>query len=189
MKKNKLVILLIILVALIAVYLGLSTYNKKAEERKAAEEEAEQIKLVDVDTLESLSYTDGSRTMNLTCNDGTWYYDEDQEVPLNQGTIEEMVSAITDLTAVRELEDPDELEDYGLTDPLYTIKYTEEDDDAIHTILVGDTTGENYYVTIGDTEKVYTIDSTLVGVLYFDLGDIVEYDDVPSIGSGNLKKV
>ena len=56
-------------------------------------------------------------------------------------------------------------------------------------MYIGNTTGENYYVTINDTKKVYTITSDLVTSLQFDLSGLVENDSVPSIGSGNLKKV
>ena len=189
MKKNKMVPLLLVLLALVVVYLGLSTYNKNAEERKAEEEKSQEISLAQVETLHSLSYTNGSIAMSFTCDEGNWYYDEDAEIPLNQKTLKNLENTVTGLKAIRKLEDPDELADYGLTDPLYTIQYTGDDSDEIYTILIGNATGEDYYVTIGDSEEVYTIDSTLVGTLAFDLADVVEYDTVPNIGSGNLKKV
>lgn len=188
MKKNKLMILLIVLVALVAVYFGLSAYNKHAENKKEEKEKEAEIHLVDADSLTKISYTNGSTTMTFVSEDGTWYYDEDHEIPIDQSTIESLESTITGLEAVREIDDPDDLEDYGLTSPLYEISYTDSDDKE-HTLHVGDATGENYYVSVDDSEKVYTIDSSLTGSLQFDLSGVVDNDDVPSIGSGNLKKV
>ena len=46
MKKNKLMILLLVLVALVAVYFGLSAYNKHAETKKEEEEKEAEIHLV-----------------------------------------------------------------------------------------------------------------------------------------------
>ena len=188
MKKNKLVILLLVLAGLLVVYLGLSAYNKQADKKKQEKAEAEQIHLVDADSLTKISYTDGSSSMAFTCEDGTWYYDKDKEIPISQSTLEEMEKNITDLTAVRKIKNPDDLKDYGLTSPLYEVSYTDADGNA-HTIHVGDTAGENYYASLDDETDVYTIDSTLTGNLAFDLKDVANYDEVPSIGSGNIKKV
>ncbi len=188
MKKNKLMLLLVVLVALVAVYFGLSAYNKHAETKKEEEEKEAEIHLVDADSLTKISYTDGSSTMAFVSEDGTWYYDADHEIPIAQSTLDSLETTITGLEAVREIKDPDDLEDYGLTSPLYEISYTDSDDKE-HTLHVGDATGENYYASIDDSEKVYTIDSTLTGSLQFDLSEVVDNDTVPSIGSGNLKKV
>ena len=188
MKKNKIVILLLVLAGLLAVYVGLSAYNKQADKKKQEKAEAEQIHLVEADSLTKISYTDGSSSMVFTCEDGTWYYDKDKEIPVNQSTLEEIEKNITDLIAVRKIKNPDALKDYGLTSPLYEVNYTDADGNA-HTIHVGDTAGENYYASLDDETDVYTIDSTLTGNLAFDLKDVVAYDEVPSIGSGNIKKV
>ena len=121
MKKNKLVILLLVLAGLLAVYFGLSVYNKQADKKKQEKAEAEQSHLVDADSLTKISYTDGNSSMTFTCEDGTWYYDKDKEIPISQSTLDEMEKNITDLTAVRKIKEPDALKDYGLTSPLYEV--------------------------------------------------------------------
>ena len=42
---------------------------------------------------------------------------------------------------------------------------------------------------IQDSDAVYTISSTLVSDLVFDLSSLTENDTLPSISSGNLKMV
>ncbi len=42
---------------------------------------------------------------------------------------------------------------------------------------------------IEDSDAVYTISGTLVSDLVFDLSSLTENDTLPSISSGNLKKV
>ena len=49
-------------------------------------------------------------------------------------------------------------------------------------------TGDDYYVTVGDTGKVYTVASTVIESLNYTLDDIAQLDEYPSIGSGNLVK-
>lgn len=89
---------------------------------------------------------------------------------------------------MRGLENPDQLSDYGLDKPSYTIQF--QDNDGVATeILIGNGAGENYYATVGDSGKVYTISSDFQNYLQFDLTNLVQYDTVPSIGSGNLKSV
>ena len=125
--------------------------------------------------------------MSFTQKDGEWVYDEDDGVRLEQSTIKSTVKEITGLTAVRKLSDPDEKEDYGLDSPDYTVTYTAKDGTR-GTIEIGDAAGDNYYAMIQDSDAVYTISSTLVSDLVFDLSSLTENDTLPSISSGNLKK-
>ena len=126
--------------------------------------------------------------MSFAKVDDTWEYDEDNEIPMNQDTVQSTADAIRQMEAVRELENPDQLSDYGLDKPSYTIQF--QDNDGVTTeILIGNGAGENYYATVGDSGKVYTISSDFQNYLQFDLTNLVQYDTVPSIGSGNLKSV
>ena len=55
-------------------------------------------------------------------------------------------------------------------------------------LYFGNMTGDDYYVTVGDTGKVYTVASTVIESLNYTLDDIAQLDEYPSIGSGNLVK-
>ena len=144
--------------------------------------------LVDVKSLKSFAYESGGSKMSFTKDDGEWVYDEDDGVRLNQSTIRSTAKEITGLTAVRKLSDPDEKADYGLDSSDYTVTYTAKDGTK-GTIEIGDAAGDNYYAMIQDSDAVYTISSTLVSDLVFDLSSLTENDTLPSISSGNLKKV
>lgn len=187
-KKKKTIILLAMILLLVVANGAASAWNDKSEKKKEKEAEASKIYLTDVSDITAYSYSDGSQNMSFTKVDDTWEYDEDNEIPMNQDTVQSTADAIRQMEAVRELENPDQLSDYGLDKPSYTIQF--QDNDGVTTeILIGNGAGENYYATVGDSGKVYTISSGFQDYLQFDLTNLVQYDTVPSIGSGNLKSV
>ena len=187
-KKKKTIILLAMILLLVVANGVASAWNDKSERKKEKEAEASKIYLTDVSDITAYSYSDGSQNMSFAKVDDTWEYDEDNEIPMNQDTVQSTADAIRQMEAVRELENPDQLSDYGLDKPSYTIQF--QDNDGVATeILIGNGAGENYYATVGDSGKVYTISSDFQNYLQFDLTNLVQYDTVPSIGSGNLKSV
>lgn len=187
-KKKKTIILLAMILLLVVANGAASAWNDKSEKKKEKEAEASKIYLTDDSDITAYSYSDGSQNMSFAKVDDTWEYDEDNEIPMNQDTVQSTADAIRQMEAVRELENPDQLSDYGLDKPSYTIQF--QDNDGVTTeILIGNGAGENYYATVGDSGKVYTISSGFQDYLQFDLTNLVQYDTVPSIGSGNLKSV
>ena len=187
-QKKAMLIMVVVLAVLLALYGGLKAWNSHSEKQKKAKEDKEKVSLVDVKSLKTFAYESGGSKMSFTQKDGEWVYDEDDGVRLEQSTIKSTVKEITGLTAVRKLSDPDEKEDYGLDSPDYTVTYTAKDGTR-GTIEIGDAAGDNYYAMIQDSDAVYTISSTLVSDLVFDLSSLTENDTLPSISSGNLKKV
>lgn len=186
--RRKVWIVAILLLALVIVNWSLGAWNKKQDEREAKEAEAAKIYLVDAEDITAYAYDNGENEMSFTRTDDGWYYDEDAEIPMNQDTIQSTADSIAGMTAVRQLDEPDELADYGLDSPLYTIAYKDSEGNET-AIYIGNGAGENYYATVGDTGKVYTISSDFLNLMQFELTGLVQYDTVPSIGSGNLKQV
>lgn len=189
-KKKSIYFLLGALVVLLAIYFGLQAFNKSQQRKETKKAEDGKIQITDVDTddVERLSYTNGSTTMDFTKNDGTWYVKNDQDFPLSQSSIEAMVTSAGKLTAVRKLSDADELSDYGLDKPQYTITLTNEDSNKTE-LLVGNAAGEDYYVKTGGDDTVYTIDSTLVQGLVFSRDDLLQMETFPVISASTIKKV
>ncbi len=188
MKRNRnVIILVVVLVVLVLAYLGLRFWNQRTEEEEEAREEAEAVHLVSDTDFSAMGYADGSDSVSFTNKSGTWTYDPDSEIALQQSEMQTIETDIENLTAVRELEDPDPLEDYGLTDPAYSIWYTAGG--TTNTIYIGNMADENYYATVNDTQKVYTITDDILMDMHFDLIEIAELDNVPAIGSGNLLRV
>ena len=185
MKKKKGPLILIgVLMLLLILYFALSTWNKKQDSK-----EEETVKVTDLKTSEitGVKYDLGTGEMNFEKDGDTWYYTADKDFPLRQSYPKTVADAMGRLSADRELEDADALEEYGLDHPTYTVTLTDEDG-TVTTIKVGNATGNDYYATVDDTEKVYTIPATSLDDIQTELDQIAQLDTYPSIGSGNLKK-
>lgn len=188
-KKKGLLLLLLLLAVLLAAYFGLRSFNGKQEEKGKAEEEASKAAVTQTDPEEitAITYDVGNGEMSFVREDGTWYVSDDKDFPLTQSYPEDMASDVGQITADRRLEDGDALSDYGLDEPVYTVEYTDSAGETT-SVHFGNMTGDQYYVNVGDSDTVYTVDSTVIDSLNYTLADMAELDDYPSIGSGNLKK-
>lgn len=190
MKKNKgLFILIAVLVVLLGVYFGLQSWNKSKSEEKEKEEEAAVVHVTDTaaEDIVSMKFDVGNGEMSFAKEDDTWTYTPDTDFPLAQSYPGTMAEAVGNITAERELTDGDELADYGLDEPVYTVGYTDADGNVTD-VYFGNMTGDDYYVTVGDEGKVYTVASTVLDSFSYTLDEIAQLDTYPSIGSGNLVK-
>lgn len=169
-KKKGPLILICVLVLLLILYFVLSTWNKKQDSK-----EEETVKVTDLKTskITGVKYDLGTGEMNFEKDEDTWYYTADKDFPLRQSYPKTVADAMGQLNADRELEDADALTD---------------EDGTVTTIKVGNATGNDYYATVDDTEKVYTIPATSLDDIQTELDQIAQLDTYPSIGSGNLKK-
>ena len=186
MKKYKsLIILLAVLVVLVVAYVVTGQLKKKSAEK---ENEEKQIAVLDMSDITSIQYTNGTDTMWFIKEDGTWYSESDKEFPLQQSSLKTMAETFGTLSANRELTDGDTLADYGLEEPQYTITLKNADGEE-QNIYIGNAAGEDYYMTVGDKEKIYTVDYSVVNAMNFDLDSMLQKETFPSIGSDNIKKV
>ncbi len=177
------------LILLLAVYFGMRAWNQNREEKEEQQAEADTVHVTETAAADivSLKFDVGSGEMEFTKENDTWYYAPDRDFPLVQSYPEDMAAAAGNIIADRELTDGDALEDYGLDEPVYTLEYTDSEGNVTQ-VCFGNTTGDYYYVTVGDTGKVYTVESTITDSFNYTLADIAQYDEYPSIGSGNLVK-
>lgn len=186
MKKYKsLIILLAVLVVLVVAYVVTGQLKKKSAEK---ENEEKQIAVLDMSDITSIQYTNGTDTMSFIKEGGTWYSESDKEFPLQQSSLKTMAETFGTLSANRELTDGDTLADYGLEEPQYTITLKNADGEQ-QNIYIGNAAGEDYYMTVGDKEKIYTVDYSVVNAMNFDLDSMLQKDTFPSIGADNIKKV
>lgn len=183
-RKRTLSILILVFAGLLALYTGISIYQKHSSEKKESENI---IWIKKLSSLTSISYNNGEN-LSFVKENGTWYYTSNKEYPLVQSYLKELASQFQNVEAVRELKDGDSLSNYGLDQPSYTIKVKDKNG-AQATYYIGNATGENYYFTVDDKSKIYTVSSNILSNLSSSLNDMIETDTFPSLSTGNLTKV
>ena len=183
-RKRTLSILILVFAGLLALYTGISIYQKHSSEKKESENI---IWIKKLSSLTSISYNNGEN-LSFVKENGTWYYTSNKEYPLVQSYLKELASQFQNVEAVRELKDGDSLSNYGLDQPSYTIKVKDKNG-AQATYYIGNATGKNYYFTVDDKSKIYTVSSNILSNLSSSLNDMIETDTFPSLSTGNLTKV
>lgn len=183
-RKRTLSILILVFAGLLALYTGISIYQKHSSEKKESENV---IWIKKLSSLTSISYNNGEN-LSFVKENGTWYYTSNKEYPIVQSYLKELASQFQNVEAVRELKDGDSLSNYGLDQPSYTIKVKDKNG-AQATYYIGNATGENYYFTVDDKSKIYTVSSNILSNLSSSLNDMIETDTFPSLSTGNLTKV
>ena len=117
-RKRTLSILILVFAGLLALYTGISIYQKHSSEKKESENI---IWIKKLSSLTSISYNNGEN-LSFVKENGTWYYTSNKEYPIVQSYLKELASQFQNVEAVRELKDGDSLSNYGLDQPSYTIK-------------------------------------------------------------------
>ena len=88
---------------------------------RAETAEANTVTVTDISDLQEISYQYEGNDFAFAKNEDVWYYTKDKEFPVAQSYIDAMATSFGNLTAVRELKETDQLSDYGLENPKYTI--------------------------------------------------------------------
>ena len=183
-QKRSLTILILVFAGLLALYAGISFYQKKQSSKSRS---SSKLTVKELESITSISYNNGE-DLSFIKKNGTWYNKKDSEYPLEQTYLKNMASQFQNIQAVRKLENGDSLEEYGLENPAYTIKVKDKKGTEA-TYYIGNASGENYYLTLDDKSQIYTVSSDIISNLSYSLKDMMKTDTFPELSTGNLKKV
>ena len=146
------------------------------------------VHIFETDSLESIEYKETSgEEMSFVKEDDTWEYAPDTTIALTESSMQNMEDAFSDIQAVKEIKNPDDLSDYGFDSPEYNLTLTGKDGEA-HKFLIGNASGENYYFMEDGTEKVYTVSADLISEMVWQLADVAEKDSFVTVTSDNFVK-
>lgn len=164
---------LLILLAILLVLMGATALTSWLTREEAQEEGPEVVIFsVETDTVTALSWTMNGETLSFTRADYLWTCDQNETVDLDDALMTAIAQELESVVAYRTIEDPGELEDYGLREPVCTI--TVNGDDAL-TLFLGNETGigGQRYASIDDG-KVYLVDEGLMDAFSYSLEDLEE---------------
>lgn len=173
-QKKQLIALCILLLICIVAWAGLTKWNKSQEQKKQEEEEASKVTVTDVATedVNAFSYQYNNETLSFVKEDGTWYYEADKSISLDQDTMETLVATVAQLTAEQEIKDYEDLSEYGLETPLNTITLTTGD--GTTTLLIGNKNDmlSQYYVKTDQSDSIYLAGSAVYTTYQKGIADL-----------------
>lgn len=146
-RYKKLYILVGVLVVACVVTFGVTRYESHKEKIQTSDEVVMELS---ADSVTALSWEYDGQTLSFHKEDDTWTYDDDDAFPVDQDKIQERLDLFASFGVSFIIEDPEDLGQYGLSNPTCTISISAEDQD--YTILLGDysTMDSQRYVSIGD---------------------------------------
>ena len=188
-KKRGLTAAIIILILLLAVYFILRNSNLGEEEQSTVETKT--VFQADADDISELTVEQGENQYTFQKKEDTWTYTGEDGFPLDTDELENKAAAITSVTATTIIENPENLEDYGLDSPSVKISVKTVDGET-ETLEVGNenTAVSGCYVTVnGDNSNVYLVDSLVKTSMEFDISDLAQMEEIPSITGSTVKHV
>ena len=141
-KKTRTIgILLLVLLVLLITFFGLKKWNTSKSEAEEKKKENAVVHIFETDSLESIEYKEASgEEMSFVKEDDTWEYAPDTTIALTESSMQNMEDAFSDIRAVKEIKNPDDLSDYGFDSPEYNLTLTGKDGEA-HKFLIGNDSG------------------------------------------------
>lgn len=193
-KKKKLIGLIsavVILILLSAVYIGLRSYNQeKAAQESETEDTSIIISAVPETDITEFSYIYNEEKLEFIKEVDVWYYAEDKEFPLDQDKVKTLIGNFASVKAIRDLGQQENLEEYGLKEPVNQISVTKESgSETVFYIGNKNTTTGNYYLYMDNAEHIYTTDGTLINAFTGKLYDLAATESLPAISAGSVTKV
>lgn len=169
MKRQKKLLIMLAVLLVLAGTTALATYLTEAAQNVDPEEDDVVIFGITPEEVTSLSWTYGGETQEAVYENETWL-GGDGSLELDAVYLDEMLTELEEVTAYRTIGEPDDLENYGLREPVCTIQVNGADD---LTLFLGNETGigGQRYASIDDG-KVYLVDESVMDVFGYSLEDI-----------------
>ncbi len=192
MKKKNIGLIagIVLLVVLCVVYFVLHNHNANSSEEDSTDTSTTAFE-TDTDKLTELTVTTEGQTYTFTKSDDTWSYSGDASFPLDQDNFTELAGRLKSISSDRELDDVDDVSEYGLDAPTVQISIKNSDDET-HSLefgAVNDMTSNCYMTVDNDTSKIYMVASTLESAFEFELNDLAEKESFPSITATTVTKL
>lgn len=192
-KKNliTMICLLLSLVLLIVFYVWYrnqnATGNKTKEDTEQSNtentEDSQILASMDPSLINTFHFTNKDADMRLVLKNDIWVTEEDEERPIHQVYVKNMVNLLDEVKAIRVInENPEDIAEYGLKEPSIYVQAVQSDGKTL-TLRIGDESGggQGYYALMNEDKTVYLIDNSYpLGLGYRDV-DMTAVDKISTI--------
>lgn len=175
-KATRLYVLLGVLLAVCIAAFAVSRHEEKKEQIKNS---GEVILEIPTDSVTALSWTNDSGTFSFT-RDENWVCDEDADFPVDGEKIDSLLEQFTCFAASFVIDDVEDYAQYGLDEPICTIRMTAGEES--YTVELGDFSkmDEQRYLSTGDG-RVYLVSHDPLEEFDAVLQDLILNDTIPEI--------
>lgn len=191
-KKKKLIGLLtalVVLILLTAAYFCLKNYNKEQEAESETEDTSVAVTSIEETDITGLTYILDNEKLEFKKENDSWHYTQDENFPVDQDKMKTLLGNFKEIKAVRDLGQLENLEDYGLKEPLNTVTVTSNNGvETVFYIGSENETTSDYYMYMNNPEHIYTVSSTFANAFNGKLYDLIVDSSFPSITSNSIIK-
>lgn len=175
-RSKKLLLLLGVLAAVCVVTFCVSRYQEHKEQIKTSDQV---ILEIPEESVTALSWTYEGQNLAFH-RDDAWYYDADETFPVDEDAISTLLEVFQSFGVSFIIEEVEDYGQYGLDDPVCTIRLTTGD--ASYEIQLGDfsTMDSQRYVSIGDG-NVYLVQEDPLDAFGVALSDLIANDSLPYV--------
>ena len=172
--------IMLILLGLLAVCCIVTAVIRHTEEKKEEIKNSDKTILeIDPDTVTKLSWSYDDVSLGFSKGE-SWKYDDDEAFTVDDDKMASLLELFRELGATFEITEVEDYEQYGLNDPVCTIKIAAADKDVEIKLGAYSAMDEERYISIGDGE-VYLISHDLMDDFELELKDMLKDDKVPYI--------
>lgn len=176
------------LAALVGGYMALKDHNEKTEEEEALLAEGDVVWETDMDNIAKVSFSIDGSQYTFQKESGAWQLAEDETFPVDEEKLEELLTALTPLKALRTLTDVEDVSEYGMADPQNVITL-ELQDGTEQVLTIGDNnegTGNDYLMLVDSDSIVYTVSADMRTAICDKLYDYAVSEELPPITQTNI---
>ena len=182
-RGTKLLLLALTLVLLSGGALLAAKLSPEEEVTETVEEEttvdSEIVLAISGDTVDSIQWSYNGEELAFHRQDETWYLTADESFPVEQSFFSNMLSHFADLESFGKVENPADLAEFGLSEPLITASISGEQS---ATIEVGSAAPMDSlrYVSIGDG-SVYMVATSVFSDFAYSLDQLLDTEELPTV--------
>lgn len=193
MKKKqqitKLMITLLLLVILAGGYVAMTVFMPSEDTEDTEEEEKFTVHTVEEEDIEKIAYINKKEKITLKKQkDDSWIATNDEKCPVNNYTVDAMISTLTKVESSRKIEKKEvDEEEFGFNEPSQEITFTTKDGkETTYTLGAINNVVDKYYFKMTGDENAYLIDTTMYNSFDYDLLGLVELEEYPAIGTQDI---
>ncbi|MGN0975703.1 MAG: DUF4340 domain-containing protein [Gemmiger sp.] len=138
---------------------------------------------------DSLQCSWEGETLSLVRKDGVWQLEADAKLTLDQGKVETLLTGLTGLQAVRELEDTSQKSEFGLEEPVLECTLTAGEDRFSLTVGAENSVTGDSYAQVAGSDAVYTVKTTDLSKLKKTSADLYGGVDVTDLEKEEISEM